>query len=168
MGKHILLKINHRKYKKLKDNVFAIVDNEDYERIIKIGNWRLGNPGYAEISTSVNGKAVSILMHREIMKAKKGKNIDHIDGNPLNNQKSNLRYATMAQNAWNRKGIDNSSSKYKGVSWAKTVNKWYACIKKHGKNKNLGLYDNEIDAAKAYDAAAILLYKEYARLNINQ
>lgn len=167
MAKYIPLRIDHKKYKAIRNNVFAIVDDQDYQMLLDMGNWRLSNAGYAEIVVNRKDKNCSILMHRVLMEAKKGHNIDHIDGNPLNNQKSNLRYATTAQNSWNRKGVQNSTSKYKGVSWAKQFNKWYACIKKNGKSKNLGYYASEIEAAKVYDKEAKSLFGDYARLNIN-
>ena len=90
----------------LTKNKFTLVDDEDYELVNKY-NWYFG-AGYAR-------SMEKILMHRLIMKAKKGQMIDHIDGNGLNNQRSNLRFCTHSQNMANKKGFKNTSSKYKGV-----------------------------------------------------
>jgi len=104
-------------------------------------------------------------MHREIMNAPKGLDVDHIDGNGLNNRKSNLRLCTHAENVHNSRPMRNGSSKYKGVCWHKTYKKWYSSIGKTGKRFYLGRFDNEIDAALAYDKKAKELFGEFAYLN---
>ena len=96
--------------------------------------------------------------------------LDHIDGNPLNNHIENLREATTSQNGMNKKKsiIINGKppiSIYKGVTRFKHNNKWGAYIKINGKQKHLGLFISEIEAGKAYNAAAIEEYGEYAMLN---
>ena len=91
--------------------------------------------------------------------------IDHIDGDPLNNLLSNLRTCTTSQNCRNSNRKKNSSSQYKGVNFFKRDKKWKAEIYVNGKNLFLGLFINEIDAAKAYDIAAKKYFGEFARLN---
>lgn len=100
------------------------------------------------------------------MKPSKNQEIDHIDGNRLNNQKSNLRYATSSQNKANRGPRKDNKSGYKGVSWHKQRKKWTARIKNGSKYEHLGLFQNKIDAAKTYNIKAIEYYGSYAWLNI--
>jgi hypothetical protein len=163
--KLIPLRVNHRKYAALKDNVFAMVDDVDYERLVCLGNWRIGNSGYAEIQTSINGKEVTILMHRVVMDAKKGKQVDHIDSNRLNNQKENLRFSTQQQNVWNARPRKNCTSKFKGICWSKNAKKWRAQIKVDGKTKHIGYFDSEVNAANAYDEKAGSFFGQFAYLN---
>ncbi len=103
-------------------------------------------------------------MHRLIVGAKAGISIDHINGNTLDNRKCNLRIATPSQNSMNQR-IKEHSSHYKGVTWHRQHGKWYAQLK-HNQHLNfLGLFLNEEDAARAYDAKAKELFGEFARLN---
>jgi hypothetical protein len=90
---------------------------------------------------------------------------DHRDGNKLNNCRYNLRECNTSQNAANKKKLDGATSKYKGVSWNKRAGKWEVSIIARGAKYYLGKYDNEIDAAKAYDKKAIELFGEFARPN---
>lgn len=89
---------------------------------------------------------------------------DHRDGNGLNNQRSNLRFATQAQNQQNKYN-PRGSSRFKGVSWHKGANKWRVCISANGKAYRFGLHEKEEDAARAYNEAAKRLHGEFARLN---
>jgi hypothetical protein len=93
------------------------------------------------------------------------KDIDHKDGDCLNNKIENLRLVTRQINNANRKSTKNSSSVYKGVSLNKKLNKWVVNITKDYKTIYLGLFENEIDAALAYNQKAKQLYGEYALLN---
>ncbi len=150
----------------------AIVDDEDYAELSKYkwcagcfcGKWyvlRYSKKGYKWPDN--HGKM--IFMHRQIMKAKKGQQIDHRNGNGLDNHKENIRFSTQQQNVFNQIPTGRGTSKYKGVSWAKTVRKWLAGIKYDGKSKGLGYYKKEKDAALAYDVAAKELFGEFARTN---
>jgi len=91
--------------------------------------------------------------------------VDHIDGNPLNNRRSNLRLATVSQNNANCKKRRTNKSGYKGVSFSKERQKWAAYIKYENKTYGLGRFDNVEDAARAYDRAAKEKFKEFAQLN---
>lgn len=91
--------------------------------------------------------------------------IDHRDGNGLNNQKSNLRGCTHQQNMQNKRLPANNTSGYKGVRWYKRTGRWIAGCKMDGRLYHLGYFDDPIEAAKAYDAKALELFGEFARLN---
>lgn len=109
-------------------------------------------------------------LHKLILIAPKGHVIDHANGDTLDNRFSNLRIATTAQNNMNRcrsqtyKGKA-LSSKYKGVSWDKSRNKWIVHVSVNNRQKYLGRFVDEIEAAKAYNKAAKQHYGEFARLN---
>ena len=92
--------------------------------------------------------------------------VDHIDGNRLNNTVNNLRWATATENSRNRKKVSNpTSSKNKGVNWYADSKKWRARIQTDTQRLHIGYFDNEIDAAKAYNNKAIELFGEFASLN---
>jgi hypothetical protein len=107
-----------------------------------------------------------ILMHRVITNAPEGVLVDHIDGNTLNNQRSNLRLCTNQQNGMNRKPRQNGSSRYKGVTWNPSNRCWVAQIKAAGNIQYLGSFKDERDAAREYNNAARQHFGEFARLNV--
>jgi len=92
--------------------------------------------------------------------------IDHIDGNGLNNRRCNLRICTASQNSQNRAKPKHSVGQFKGAY--KHANKWAAVIHIAGKQKYIGLFDSEIQAARAYDEAAVTHFGEYAKLNLSK
>lgn len=148
----------------------AIVDDEDFEWLNK-RKWHTqeqGNTFYARRSFVENGQGKTIRMHREIMKAEEGDIVDHIDGNGLNNKKSNLRLVTKNQNSMNCRSHKNSSSRFKGVHWHKNQKRWHAKIQKDGKKFFIGSFDDEVQAAKSYDKKAKELFGEYAKVNFTK
>ena len=148
---------------KLTQNKEAFVDDEDYEYISK---WKwYYKQGYACRNIPDNGKQKTVLMHTCIIHCPMYKDIDHINRNKLDNRKSNLRIATRSQNCANMKKDDNCKSIYKGVTWHSINNKWRARIGVNYKRIHLGLFENEIDAAKAYNDAAKKYFGKYALLN---
>jgi len=137
-----------------------IIDADDVD-LVKNYQWHVVAPGY--IVTLFKGKTLK--MHRLIMNARKGMSIDHINGKPWDNRKENLRECKHQQNMWNMKIPKTNKTGYKGVTQRKDKSKYIATIKINYKNMHLGCFDNKIDAAIAYDKAAIKYMGEYARLN---
>lgn len=145
----------------------ALVDDEDHEWLSQ-WRWQYNKrAGYAQRSEMYrDGTGTSFSMHAVIMNTPKGMHTDHIDGNRLNNQRSNLRVCTCAQNLHNSKKTNKSChSQYKGVTWRIQDNKWWARITFNCKSISIGLFKTELDAARAYDRAAREYFGEFARLN---
>lgn len=92
--------------------------------------------------------------------------VDHIDGNRKNNAINNLRFCTNSQNQMNSVKKPHTSSQFKGVSLHTSTNLWIASVTKQGKRYHLGLFTDEIEAAKAYNKKAIELFGEFANLNV--
>lgn len=104
-------------------------------------------------------------MHRQLCGSPKNMEIDHINGNRLDNRRANLRVVTRQQNQWNAKGKKNSTSSYKGVWLRKRSGKWESAINTGSGQKYLGSFLSEEEAALAYNEAAKKYHGEYARLN---
>jgi hypothetical protein len=127
----------------LDKKLYIIKDNKSgYKRVaFKIGSGRKGTK--------------NVYLHRHIMGAQKGDVVDHKDGNPLNNQKSNLRFTTKEQNGKNQKG--------KG--YTKRKDKFIAQIMVDGQQKYLGIYSTEEEAREAYKQASLEHFGEFSRFN---
>ena len=150
----------------------VIVDEKSFDELSKY-KWYY-NLGYAVRRATKeekeNGSPNFIRMHRQLLNAPEGILVDHINRNRLDNRLENLRLCDKSKNAMNSEKIletikGKSSSIYKGVYWAKDRNKWRATIKVSGKNIHIGSFDNEIEAAKAYNDYAIKHFGEFAFLN---
>jgi hypothetical protein len=149
----------------------ALVDDEDYERVSHL-SW------YAQVTPStayaVHNKRIpnqgwkKLRLHRLIMGAPDDAEVDHIDGNGLNNQRYNLRIVTRADNMKNKNIYKNNSSGYKGVTWDTSRNKWRAQVGFNGKSVTIGRFGNLEDAAQAYDDKATQLFGEFANLNFRR
>lgn len=146
----------------------AIVDDDMYEYLNQ-WKWHVNKQGntYYVIRNKCTllKKRVYESMHRLIMKPDKGFVIDHLDGNGLNNQRNNLRICTVSQNSMNRNKTVKNKSGFKGVIWWERNSTWKAEIRHNKKKIYLGYYKNIIDAARAYNEAALKYHGEFANLN---
>lgn len=148
---------------------YAIVDDEDFEYLSKF-KWCVSENNcsgkfYAQRRSDKASGLKVISMHRLLSKANVGEVVDHINGNSIDNRKSNLRTCSIAENSRNANRPVNNTSGYKGVYWDKSKNKWTAQIKFEKATIPLGRYHDIIEAAKAYNAAAIKYHGEFANLN---
>lgn len=151
----------------------ALVDDEDYEELNEHSWCAVQRPNgkwYATRTiTHWNRRTKErslecVLMHRVVLQGTI--EVDHRDGNGLNNQRANLRPATRKQNGANRgKFASRTTSRFKGVSWNARARKWQAGIKVDGKSKYLGSFGDEVDAARAYNRAAGEHFGAFARPN---
>lgn len=152
----------------------ALVDPEDAD----LAQFRW----YAQVRRHRHGTVYAIrratreLLHRVILERKLGHSLsqamftDHVNGNGLDNRRENLRPATQSQNLANSRmhlthGKRPKSSKYRGVCWARDKGKWIANISKDGRVVHIGHFEDETEAARAFDQAARELHGEFAVLN---
>ncbi len=151
----------------------AIVDDEDYAALAG-DRWFVIDQGlrrYAwrwEYARDGRGTRRRLIMHRLIVQAPSHLEVDHIDGDGLNNQRSNIRLCSKSQNQGNQR-IRSGTSRYKGVHWSAGKLKWEAKIKVSVDGRKLtrylGRYADEAEAGRAYDAAARERWGEFARCN---
>lgn len=138
----------------------AKIDDEDFE-LVSAYKWSAHYHSYWEAVAHVGGNKY-IKMHRLIMNAPDGLDVDHVNGDTLNNQKKNLRLATRSQNNANSP-IRGHPRGMKGTT--RRGKKWVAQISIDNKNKYLGIFSSREEAAKAYDTAAKEIFGEFAYLN---
>ena len=151
----------------------ALVDDEDYERV-SAHKWHVNIRRRADGSQYVRAQrhicradGVNTLqyMHRFVLEASAGIEVDHIDGDSMNNCRNNLRPCSKAQNMCNQRPQGCGTSRLKGVYWHKRAGKWLAQIVCNNKNEYLGLFTSEEEAGAAYNNAAVRLFGNFARLN---
>ena len=146
----------------LTQGYYALVDDEDYNKL-SVYKWHSAkrrDKVYAERTGGGQGNKKTISMHREITKAPKGAEVDHINHRGLDNRKVNLRICTKSQNQMNSKKV-RGVSKYKGVTWDKHAKKWKSQIREKGKIVCLGYFDIEHEASVVYEQRAKLLHGYY-------
>ncbi len=153
-------------------NLAYIPLTQGYETVINVSdlpvaegfNWRVAKIGRSTYALRINPldpKRGSIRLHRAIMGEPEGLEVDHIDGDGLNNRRENLRLATRAENMRNRKTPSNNTSGFKGVIRVEWRKKWQARIVLNGKRKQLGYFDTPQDAHKAYCDGAKAIHGEF-------
>jgi hypothetical protein len=135
----------------------AVVDDKDYD-VLALHKWCLDRIDGQYAVAKIDGRVVS--MHRRILRIQRGRRVDHIDGDGLNNQRANLRKCTHRQNCQNRRGYGRQS-RFTGVTAGRREGTWRA--QAHG--EHIGTFGHEVDAAAAYDAAAVREYGAFARPN---
>lgn len=146
----------------------ALIDKDVKDELNEY-KWHVKKDGYMYRNASTeelrNGMPRSISMHRQLMGFPKGKTIDHINHDKLDNRLSNLRIASYADNQANRRKLKRTSSNYKGVRYHRRDNVWHAYIVVKGEQKHLGTFEWESDAAQAYNSAAKKIFGDFALLN---
>lgn len=155
----------------LSKGMVAIVDDCDFDELSRF-NWYLGTTSVVYAIRNIylpDGKRRTLGMHRQIMQMAgfdiAGREVDHRDGNGLDNRRENLRLASHADNMRNKGVSCNNTSGFKGIYRVKEGSSWAASIKSAGKACYLGRFNSSVEAARAYDRAAIVLFGEFARLN---
>lgn len=152
---------------KLTQNKFALVSDRDYYKLNKF-KWypdKGTNTFYVvRNSKDIFGKHLKVRMHHDILGKFVGKEIDHKDGNGLNNQRSNLRICSHSENQHNRNKYKCNTSGYKGVSWHKGKSKWSAQIRMSGVLIHLGDYTSKLKAYKAYCEACRKYHGKFSNI----
>jgi hypothetical protein len=148
----------------------ALVDDEDYERVIAAGPWRVAvgrHTMYAQRHVhKPDGKWTTQRMHRFLLGVTNPKiQVDHRNHTGLDNQQPNIHRCLNGHNQANSRKRSGTSSRFRGVHWDKCRGKWKARLQIDGKRLSLGYFTDEVAAALAYDAAARELFGEFANLN---
>jgi hypothetical protein len=147
-----------------------MVDDADFDWLSQYkwhAHWD-GKSWRAVCSKWENGKTKKILMHRLVMQPKEGELVDHRNHNSLDNQRHNLRNCSCQENNRNHKlRLKNKTSQYKGVCWFKPARLWVAQITVNYKRICIGYFKDEIEAARAYDEAALKYHGTYAFVNFS-
>ncbi len=149
----------------------ALVDDADFESLSKF-KWlakkcrhKIGINFYAIRWIYCDGKRLTVWMHRQIIGVEEKFRTDHINGDGLDNQRSNLRPATATENSRNQRKRVGTSSRYKGVSWNREKRKWHCRIGVTKQIVQLGYFEKEEAAALAYDQSAVRHFGEFALTN---
>lgn len=153
--KRLLIRKNPRKY--------AIVDDDDHLRLSKFKWGYAGGSKESGYYPARTDKGKTIYLHREVIGAKKGEEVDHINGNRSDARKSNLRLCTSTQNNWNMRLRKDNTTGCKGLRWRQDVKSWRVNVKVNGKEIQIGYFKRKRDAIRARKLAEIEYYGEFAR-----
>ena len=152
---------------KNRPRAFAKISPQDAELVLRY-KWSLtrgvGSEYYVRAIDRTVKPPKQVKLHRLLLSAPPDKEVDHINGDPLDNRRENLRFATRAQQMRNRQSRCGQSV-YKGVSWHEKAKRWRATITIDRKQKHLGYYEKQEDAATAYNKCAVEVWGEFARPN---
>lgn len=144
----------------------AVIDADDIP-LVSGRFWTARRRAKSDGSTATHyahSRSLKTTLHRVIMGADHGEIIDHINSDGLDNRRKNLRKVNKSQNGANSRMSENNTSGFKGVSPAQT-GKWFVSIRLDCKTKYVGIYQDKIEAARAYDAAAVKAFGEFALTN---
>jgi hypothetical protein len=147
------------------NGVRTIVDDDMHEMYGKY-NWTQHTKGFACRSMKMEGKWKTVFLHRLVMNVPQGKEVDHINGDRLDNKKSNLRICSREDNAKNRMKRYDSQQPFKGIRLRK--GRWEVNLQCDKKAYYLGRYNTAIEAAKVYDKYAKKYFGQFARFNLNE
>lgn len=162
---------------KLRDHIYAMVDDEDYERVsqYKYRAEKVGNHIYANRRYQRNYVVYNTFLHYDVLGIShddiKPLVVDHKNRNPLDCRKGNLRICTRAENCHNSRPMKGKSSKYKGVIFRpgygnyRRKKPWHVVMQKEGKRHSFGYYATEFEAYKKANVEAYRLYGPFAYLN---
>jgi hypothetical protein len=158
---------------RLQNGSVALVDDEDYEELSKF-KWYADQRSRScyirrleRNNTPEGPRQRCVYLHRQIMQPPPGMDVDHINSDATDNRRENLRICTRSQNNQNARRRVDSNQSYKGV-WITQNGKYASRIYDGGKKVHIGVYDNEVSAAEAYDRKAKELFGAYAKLNFEQ
>lgn len=146
-----------------KGEIYALIDDGDYT-IVNAYKWFINPQGYVwahDYSKGWRAKA-QVLLHRLLLPPPKGQTVDHIDRNPLNNRRDNLRIATYSQQNMNTRTRSDNTTGHRGVYWEKRRNCWRVCINLNGKQIHVGQFKDKQRAILAREAKAKELYGDFA------
>lgn len=147
----------------LSNGQFALVDDADYDELVQF-KWQVSR-GYVVRSTPrVNGKQGQEKLHRRLLGLVPGDGVlgDHRDRNKLNNQRRNLRAATVSQNVQNAGLRSDNRAGFKGVTWRPDNGKWQAQLNIGGRNRHLGYFDDPVLAHEFRCLAADMCHGEFS------
>jgi hypothetical protein len=146
--------------------MFCLVDKVDVDRLDGFSWYASIHSASLTAYASTNDRhGMRRMMHNIILPTDDGLEVDHVNGNGLDNRRKNLRAVTRAQQMCNKLKSNGMTSTYKGVFWSATMRKWGAVVQFGGQRTHAGYFDEEVDAAMAYDDAARDIHGAYARLN---
>ena len=150
---------------KLTKGQVALVDDGSFNLLSQY-RWHAGKNPNGKFYARRKSNGENEHMHRMILNAPNGLDVDHVNGDSLDNRRANLRLCTRSENNMNRGVQCNNSSGYKGVTWNKRKNKFCAQIRKEKRHYHCGYFDKPKDAAISYDMVALMLYGDFAITNI--